>query len=220
MLKKIYLSKIGLLISIVLNFLGYLRRPFMIYGYFNRPQKKFFKKTRISSSAVILSGSNLDIQDNVWIGHFSVLDASCGIHIGEGVQTGNSVAFYTHSSHDSIRLLGKRYMYCDATDRVGYKKGAIFVGEYSFIGSHSIVFYGVTIGKGSLICAGSVLTSSVPDFSIVSGNPAKIIGSTLLKDEKYFFEKIVQDNYFDREKAIEFKSRCEALNSEVGTPNE
>ncbi|WP_316931260.1 DapH/DapD/GlmU-related protein [Chryseobacterium sp. P1-3] len=49
------------------------------------------------------------------------------------------------------------------------------VEDEVWIGSNVIILSGVTLGKGSIIAAGSVVTKSVEPFSIVGGNPAKII---------------------------------------------
>ncbi|WP_062913095.1 CatB-related O-acetyltransferase [Pediococcus damnosus] len=54
-------------------------------------------------------------------------------------------------------------------------KGKIIVQDDVWIGSHVMVLSGVTLGKGSVIGAGSVVTKDVPPFSIVAGNPAKFI---------------------------------------------
>ncbi len=197
MLKKIYLSPLGYIISLIQNVLAVVQKPFMVYGFYNRVQKRFMKFTRISSSTKILSGEQLDCEDNVWIGHYSLLDASNGITIGKGVQTGPFVSIFSHSSHISIRLLGENYLQSD--DRIGYIDGNVTIGEYTFIGTSSVIFPGVTIGKGCLVKAGSVVTRPIPDFSIVSGNPAVVTGSVLDMDEKYFHEEIVQENYFDKE---------------------
>jgi len=197
MLKKIYLSPLGYIISLIQNIFSLVQQPFMVYGFYNRVQKKFMKLTRISSSVKILSKSDLDIHDNVWIGHYSLLDASNGMKIEKGVQTGSFVSIFTHSSHISIRLLGKNYIQND--ERIGYVEGRVVIGEYSFIGTSSAIFPGVTIGKGCLIKAGSVVTKSIPDFSIVSGNPAVVIGSTLDIDKQYFHNELVQKSYFNKE---------------------
>lgn len=44
------------------------------------------------------------------------------------------------------------------------------------IGSNATIMCGVTIGEGALIAAGSVVTKNVPDYAIVAGVPAKVIG--------------------------------------------
>ena len=50
------------------------------------------------------------------------------------------------------------------------------IEDYVFIGSRSTILSGCTIAKGSVVCAGSVVTSNIPEFSIVAGIPAKVIG--------------------------------------------
>jgi acetyltransferase-like isoleucine patch superfamily enzyme len=196
MLKKIYLSPLGYLISFIQNIFAVIQQPFMVYGFYNKVQKKFMKLTRISSSVKIISKIKLDISDNVWIGHYSILDASNGIKIGKGVQTGPFVSIFSHSSHISIRLLGESYL--QSNERIGYIDGKVEIGDYSFIGTSTVILPNVVIGKGCLIKVGSVVTKSIPDYSIVSGNPATVEGSISKIDEKYFNDKVVIENYFDK----------------------
>lgn len=54
-------------------------------------------------------------------------------------------------------------------------KGDIVVGDDVWIGARSIILSGVTIGRGAIIAAGSVVTKDVKPYSIVGGNPAKLI---------------------------------------------
>jgi acetyltransferase-like isoleucine patch superfamily enzyme len=49
------------------------------------------------------------------------------------------------------------------------------IGRRCFIGAHSIVLPGLTIGDGSIVGAGSVVTRDVPAGTIVAGNPARVV---------------------------------------------
>ena len=199
MLRFLYLSPIGYLISFGLNVLAKFITPFMVYGYWNKPTGNFRKLTRVSSTAVMICKKKINIGENCWIGHHSILDGSNGLKIGEGVQIAGLSGIYSHSSHKAIRLYGKRYIEIPDSKRVGYIRSAVEIGDYSFIGVGAIILPGVVIGRGCIIGAGSVVTSEIPDFSIAVGNPAKITGSTLDMDKKYFGEPRVRQNYFDQE---------------------
>ena len=52
----------------------------------------------------------------------------------------------------------------------------------AFIGVNSIILPGVTVGEYSIVAAGSVVTKDVPPYTIVGGNPAKIIGKVESND--------------------------------------
>jgi acetyltransferase-like isoleucine patch superfamily enzyme len=49
------------------------------------------------------------------------------------------------------------------------------IGQRCFIGAHSIILPGVTIGDGSIVGAGSVVTRDVPPGTVVAGNPARVV---------------------------------------------
>lgn len=57
---------------------------------------------------------------------------------------------------------------------MSFSKGPIIVKNDVWIGSNSIILSGITIGQGSIIAAGSVVTKSTPPYSIVAGNPAVV----------------------------------------------
>jgi len=170
----------------------------MVYGFYNSIEKSFFNKTRISSSSKLVDKKNISIKNNVWIGHYCLLDGIGGIVIGEGVHIASHSCVYTHSSENSIRLLGKRYIDIPASERLGYITDKVEIGEYSFIGTSSVILSGTTIGKGCIIGAGSVVKGSFPDYSVVVGNPAKIVGDTRNIDKKLFSEGISFENYYDK----------------------
>ncbi len=57
----------------------------------------------------------------------------------------------------------------------GAKRWTPTIGNRVFIGAHSVIIGNITIGDDAMICAGSVVTRSVPARGVVMGNPAKII---------------------------------------------
>lgn len=170
----------------------------MIYGYFDRKNKRFLKNTRISSSTSILHPNNLDIDDNCWIGHHCLIDASGSLTIGEGVQISSLNAILTHSSHISIRLLGKAFLEKELHERIGYIAEQVIIGSYTFIGSGAIILPGTIIGKGCVIGAGSIVKGEIPDYSLVVGNPAKIIGTVEKFDIPYVQTQDIDNTYFDK----------------------
>lgn len=137
--------------------------------------------TRIAPSTCIEGEAGLELADHVFIGQFNFLDATAGLRIGEGVQVTNFVSIVTHSSHRSIRLLGRAYV-SHAGDLPGYVRAPIEIGAYSFIGPHSVIEAGSRIGKGVVVCAHSRVRGKVPDFAIVAGSPAAVIGDVRTGD--------------------------------------
>lgn len=156
-------------------------RPAMV-GRYRRSDGSVATNTRVSNTTHIGNPEKLTIGDHVFIGHFNFLDASNGLTIGEGCQVTNYISILTHSSHISIRLYGKAYA---GADMAGYIKGTVVIGAYTFIGPHCVVMPGTKIGKGCIISAYSYVKGEFPDFSIIGGNPAKVVGDTRKLDERF-----------------------------------
>lgn len=149
-------------------------KPTMLYG-FRRSDGALMKNTRYGSTTLFAGKEQLHIEDHVFINHYCFVDGSNGLRIGEGVQVCCWVSLLTHSSHISIRLYGSRY---GGTEMKGYVKGAVEIGDYTFIGPHAIVMPNTRIGKGCIISAYSYVKGDFPDFSIIAGNPALVVGDT------------------------------------------
>ena len=184
MLRKLYLSPLGYFISLVLRMIAVFKKDFMIYGYVNQVQKKWMKNTRYSTTAMISDKKKIDIADNVWIGHYCILDGIGGITIEEGVNLASHTCIYTHSSSDAIRLLGRAFISIPAEQRPGYTLAPVIIGAYTFVGTQSVILPGVSIGKGCIIGAGSLVNKDVPDFAIVGGVPVKVLGDTRERDKE------------------------------------
>jgi len=210
MLREIYLSPAGRIISLIMRVVAYLKQPFMVYGYRDKVSGKFRKLTRISSSVVLGDAHNISIGDNVWIWHHSIVDGSNGVSIGEGCQIGAWVGIFTHGSQVSVRLYGNKYINTNKEDRKGYTRAGVKIGQYAFIGAGATIMPGVSIGNGALVAAGAIVSCDVPDFGIARGSPAKVVGDVRKLDEKYWNDSDLHDLYFDqagRMAWIEKKSR-------------
>ena len=132
----------------------------------------------------------------MWIGHYCLLDGIGGIEIGEGVHIASHCCIYSHSSQNALRLLGKKYITIPAEKRAGYILHKVEIGEYTFVGTSAVILPGVTIGKGCIIGAGSVVTKNIPDFSVAAGNPIQLLGNTKTIDEKLLAEYKCQESYY------------------------
>jgi acetyltransferase-like isoleucine patch superfamily enzyme len=92
---------------------------------------------------------------DVWIGQQALIDTACP----EAVAIGNRV------------IIGIR-----ATILAHFQElSGVWIGDDVYIGACSVVLPGVTIGNGSVVAAGSIVTTSVPAMTFVQGNPARRI---------------------------------------------
>ena len=148
---------------------------------------RLLPNTRISSASVIEHEDKLTLGDNVFIGAFNFIEASGGITIEEGVQITSHNTIVTHSSHRSQRLLGPAFTTWPVgpgDERPGWISGPVHIGAYSFIGPHCLIEANTRIGRGSLVCAGSFVRGQYPDFAILEGRPARVVGDSRRDDER------------------------------------
>lgn len=154
----------------------------MVFGEQNRLGRSL-PHTRIAPSTCIEGEAGLELSDHVFIGQFNFLDATAGLRIDEGVQITNFVSIVTHSSHRSIRLLGRTYVSHEG-EIPGHVHAPVEIGAYSFIGPHSTIEAGSCIGKGVVVCAHSRVRGKVADFAIVAGSPALSVGDVRSADAR------------------------------------
>ncbi len=107
------------------------------------------------------------IGDHTWIGQGCFFHGAGGIRIEKAVGIGPMVKILT-SVHKEEEP-SKPIIFC------GLEFGMVVIEDGCDIGMGSIILPGVTIGEGSIVGAGSVVTRDIPAYSIFAGNPAKLL---------------------------------------------
>lgn len=114
---------------------------------------------------------SLTIKDNVRIGSDAHITCINSVYIGSHVLTGRKITI-TDNSHGDTDLSTLQQ---HPIERAMVSKGPVIIEDDVWIGDKATILPNVTIGRGSIIAANSVVTKSVPPFSIVAGCPSKII---------------------------------------------
>ena len=122
-------------------------------------------RIKIQDPSNIFVGNNVELNYGVWIASNKHKKGS--IRIGNNVLIGPYSILHTgnHKFKDPNILINKQ----------GFEFDKIVIEDDVWIAARCTILSGVTIGKGSVIAAGSVITKDIPPFSVVAGIPGKII---------------------------------------------
>jgi acetyltransferase-like isoleucine patch superfamily enzyme len=148
----------------------------------------------IDSAARFYGASRISIGSNVRIDAFAVLSAGPGaIALGDYIHiaVGTTLIGAEHIEICSFANLSSRVaIYSSNDDYLGdgltnpmvpeqYRKvddAPVLVGRHVIIGTGSVVLPGVTLGMGAAVGSLSLVKADVPEFAIVAGTPARILG--------------------------------------------
>lgn len=121
-------------------------------------------KIEVRNNAILNIGNNVGITAVTIMCHNHIM-------IGDNVMIGVGTHIYDTNFHNIDPVL--RTEKKDPRETV--KTAPIVICDNVFIGAFSIILKGVTIGKNSVVAAGSVVTKSIPENQVWGGNPAKFI---------------------------------------------
>lgn len=114
-------------------------------------------------SPLISIGNNVNIEPKCHIG------ATHSIIIEDWCLFGSNVLVTDHAHGDCSDLI------LPPIKRPLYSKGTVKIEEHCWIGENAVILPGVTIGHHSIVGAGAIVTKSFPPYSLIGGNPAKLI---------------------------------------------
>lgn len=132
---------------------------------------KIWHFSHIMENAVL--GSNCIVGQNVMIGR--------NVHIGNGVKIQNNVSVYEGVECEDDVFLGPSMVFTNVINprafierKEQFRKTLVKRG--ATIGANATILCGHTIGEYAMVGAGAVVTTDIPDFALVVGNPARQIG--------------------------------------------
>lgn len=128
-------------------------------------------------------GTYITLGENFYANYNCTILDIAPVTIGDNVMLAPGVGIYTagHPVHPDAR-------------RSGYEYGRpITIGDDVWIGAHSVICPGVTIGSGAVIGAGSVVTRDIPANVVAAGNPCRVLRTITEKDKKYYFRDLEFD---------------------------
>lgn len=153
----------------------------------------------------VIMGNNCSVGQNVNIAN--------NVKIGNGVKIQNNVSIYEGVEIDDYVFCGPSMVFTNIIQpRSEFpQQGSKFytktkVGKSVSIGANATIICGTTLGKYSMIGAGSVVTKDVKDFSLVYGNPAQFVSWINKKGDKLKFKNNIStcgDFHIDGENLIE-----------------
>ena len=132
-----------------------------------------------SSRFYVLGEGKITIGNNTTVRYDSKISSVCGITIGNSVIISNNVRIYDHNSHPTDPVMREKMcasgFHGDLWSPTIADKKPVVIEDNVWIGEHSTIMKGVRIGKGSIVASNAVVTKDVPPYTIVAGNPAKIV---------------------------------------------
>lgn len=150
---------------------------------------KIHKTADIANGAQIGNGTsvwqNCIIQDDVIIGENCNIGANVfienGVRIGKGVKIKNNIAIYSGAEIADDVFLGPNCVFTNVINprafisrKHEFKKTVVEKG--ATIGANATIICGHKIGEYALVGAGTVVAHDVPEYTIVVGNPDKVLG--------------------------------------------
>lgn len=138
---------------------------------------------------------NIELGNNVTIGQGAYfVSTQANIYIHDYVVFGPNVTIYT--GDHPMNFIGKHICEITDTDKInrggGYDED-VTIEAGCWIGTRAIILKGVTVGRGSVVGAGAVVTKDIPPYSVYVGVPQSKIYSRFSEDQVREHERILEE---------------------------
>jgi acetyltransferase-like isoleucine patch superfamily enzyme len=126
-------------------------------------------------------GGRIEIGSFTFVGEGSRLWSAAEIVVGDYVLISHGVNIHDTNAHSISALSRRRHTQmifgpghpCELADVKAFR---VRIESDAWVGFNATILKGVTVGRGAIVAAASVVTEDVPEYSIVAGNPARVIG--------------------------------------------
>lgn len=147
----------------------------------------------------VFTYGHVDIGNHTYIGSKSVIQSAHGrIKIGNHVMFGPGVHI-----HGGNHIYNKVGLYMDEVGKIDGDDGLVLIEDDVWIGSNAMIISGgknITVGEGSIIAAGAVVTKDVAPYTIVAGIPAKYIKNRFSEDQLSLHKQLILEREINRPK--------------------
>ncbi len=121
----------------------------------------------------------ITIGNNCYINFSTYIGAMDSITIGDDVIIATDVRIFDNNHHPTEPEMRRKMSHSDPCGELWEWKYAehkpVIIEDNVWIGEFSAILKGVTIGKGAIVASHSVVTKDVPAYTIVAGNPARVV---------------------------------------------
>ena len=168
-------------------------------------------KIEIGDDVIVYYNSEFSVsgKGSIKIGDYCTFGSNLRLYCKENISIGNFVLIYwnvfitdydAHSlnfeerqneiiySHNRLfPRFSRKKVYSESEFKIFFSSRPVIIEDNVWIGYNAVILKGVRVGKGSVVGARAVVTKDVPPYSIVAGNPAKVV-KQIRKDTKELFK--------------------------------
>jgi acetyltransferase-like isoleucine patch superfamily enzyme len=160
---------------------------------------EFSRDLRVGCGTTIKAPTHMKIGAGVSIGAYTSI--ACDGRIGDGVLISSNVGIVGRYDHDHKEIGNyisqSRWIY-DPSEKVKDRRNEIIIEDDVWIGFGAVILSGITISRGAVVAAGSVVIHDVEPYSIVAGSPARKISERFNELQRTAHESALSEKRLSR----------------------